>query len=116
MSDSVRPQRWQPTHPCDSPGKNPGVGCHFLLQCVKVKNESEVEQLYPTLNDPMDYSLPGSSVHGIFQVGVLVWGAFAFSTLPDRVIQFLLKKKKEREREKVVEWLLQIRKMRKFLH
>ena len=66
----------------------------------------------------MDCSLPGSSVHGIFQVGVLEWGAIAFSTLPARVIQFLLKKKKtkEREREKVVEWLLQIRKMRKFLH
>ena len=61
--------------PWDSPGKNTGVGCHFLLQCVKVKSESEVTQSYPTLSDPMDCSLPGSSVHGIFQTGVLEWGA-----------------------------------------
>ena len=70
MSDSVRPHRWQPTRlPCswDSPGKNTGVGCHFLLQCMKVKSESEVAQSYLTLRDPMDCSLPGSSVHGIFQ-------------------------------------------------
>ena len=69
MSNSVRPHRWQPTRfPCpwDSPGKNTGVGCHFLLQCVKVKSESEVAQSCPTLSDPMDCSLPGSSVHGIF--------------------------------------------------
>ena len=67
MSDSVRPQRQQPTrlpHPWDSPGKNTGVGCHFLLQCIKVKSESEVAQSFRTLSDPMDYSLPGSSVHG----------------------------------------------------
>ena len=67
MSDSVRPQRQQPTrlpHPRDSPGKNTGVGCHFLLQCMKVKSESEVAQSFPTLGDPMDCSLPGSSVHG----------------------------------------------------
>ena len=67
MSNSVRPHRWQPTrlpHPQDSPGKNNGVGCHFLLQCIKVKSESEVAQLCPTLSDPMDCSLPGSSVHG----------------------------------------------------
>ena len=66
VSDSVRPHRWQPTrlhHPWDSPGKNTGVGCHFLLQCMKVKSESEVAQSCPTLSDPMDYSLPGSSVH-----------------------------------------------------
>ena len=72
------PHRWKPTRlPCpwDSPGKNTGVGCHFLLQCVKVKSESEVTQLCPTLSDPMDYSLPGSSVHGIFQARVLEWGA-----------------------------------------
>ena len=50
--------------PWDSPGKNTGVGCHCLLQCMKVKSESEVAQLCPTLSDPMDCSLPGSSVHG----------------------------------------------------
>ena len=80
MSDSVRPQRQQPTRlPCpwDSPGKNTGVGCHFLLQCVK--SESEVVQSCPTLSDPMDCSLPGSSVHGVFQARVLKWGAIAFS-------------------------------------
>ena len=82
VSDSVRPQRRQPTrlpHPCDSPGKDTGVGCHFLLQCMKVKSESEVAQSCPTLRDPMDCSLPGSSVHGIFQARVLEWGAIAFS-------------------------------------
>ena len=69
MSDSVQPHRWQPTrllHPRDSPGKNTGVGCHFLLQCMKVKSESEVAQSCPTLCDPMDCSLPGSSLRGIF--------------------------------------------------
>ena len=65
--------------PWDSPGKNTGVGCHFLLQCMKVKSESEVAQLSPTLSDPMDCSLPGSSVHRIFQARVLEWGAIAFS-------------------------------------
>ena len=65
--------------PWDSPGKNTGVGCHFLLQCMKVKSESEVTQSCPTLSDPMDYSLPGSSIHGIFQARVLEWGAIAFS-------------------------------------
>ena len=82
MSDSVWPHRWQPTRlPCpwDSPGKNIGVGCHFLLQCMKVKSESEVAQSCPTLSDPMDCSPPGSSVHGIFQVRELEWGAIAFS-------------------------------------
>ena len=82
VSDSVRPHRRQPTRlhrPWDSPGKNTGVGCHFLLHCVKVKSESEVTQLYPTLSDPMDCSLPGSSIHGIFQARVLEWGAIAFS-------------------------------------
>ena len=58
-----------------SPGKNTGVGCHFLLQCMKVKSESEVAQSCPTLSDPMDCSLPGSSVHGIFQARVLEWVA-----------------------------------------
>ena len=82
MSDSVRPQRQQPTRllcPWDSPGKNTGVGCHFLLQGMKVKSESEVAQLCPTLSDLMDCSLPGSSIHGIFQARVLEWGAIAFS-------------------------------------
>ena len=82
VSDSVRPHRQQPTrlpHPWDSPGKKTGVGCHFLLQCMKVKSESEVAQSCPTLSDPMDYSLPGSSVHGIFQARRLEWGAIAFS-------------------------------------
>ena len=65
--------------PWDSPGKNTGVGCHFLLQCMKVKSESEVAQLCPTLSDSMDCSLPGSSVRGIFQARVLEWGAIAFS-------------------------------------
>ena len=82
MSDSVRLQRRQPTHPWGSPGKNTGVGCHFLLQCMKVKSESEVAQSHPTLSDPMDCSLPGSPVHGIFQAGVLEWGAIAFSLPP----------------------------------
>ena len=66
--------------PWDSPGKNTGVGCHFLLQCMKVKSESEVAQLFLTLCNPMDCSLPGSSAHGIFQARVLEWGAIAFST------------------------------------
>ena len=82
VSNSVQPQRWQPTRlpsPCDFPGKNTRVGCHFLLQCMKVKSESEVAQLCPTPSNPMDYSLPGSSVHGIFQARVPVWGAIAFS-------------------------------------
>ena len=72
-----RPTRLR--RPWDSPGKNTGVGCHFLLQCMKVKSESEVAQLCLTLNDPMDCSPPGSSVHGIFQARVLEWGAIAFS-------------------------------------
>ena len=65
--------------PGDSPGKNTGVGCHFLLQCIKVKSESEVAQSCPTLRHPMDCSLPGSSIHGIFQARILEWGAIAFS-------------------------------------
>ena len=67
------------SRPWDSPGKNTGMGCHFLLQCMKVKSESEVRQSCPTLGDPMDCSPPGSSVHGIFQARVLEWGAIAFS-------------------------------------
>ena len=82
MSDSVQPHRRQPNRllcPWDSPGKNTGVGCHFLLQCMKMKSESEVAQSCPTLPDPTDCSLPGSSIHGIFQAGVLEWVAIAFS-------------------------------------
>ena len=85
MSYSVRPHRRQPTRllcPWDSPGKNTGVGCHFLLQCIKVKSESEVAQWCPTLRDPMDCSLPGSSIHGIFQARVLEWGAIAIPVKP----------------------------------
>ena len=84
MSDSVRPHRRQPIRlprPWDSPGKNSGVSCHFLLQSMKVKRESEVAQSCPTLSDPMDCSPPGSSIHGIFQTRVLEWAAIAFSTL-----------------------------------
>ena len=82
MSDSVRSHRWQPTRlprPWDSPGKNIGVGCHFLLQCMKGKRESEVPQSCLTLRDPMDCSPPGSSAHGSFQARVLEWVASALS-------------------------------------
>ena len=98
MSNSVRPHRRQPTRlprPWDSPGNNTGVGCHFLLQCMKVKSESEVTQSCPTLRDPMDCSLPGSSVHGILQARALEWGAIALSvamtswTFVGKVMSFL---------------------------
>ena len=85
MSDSVRPHRRQPTRlprPWDSPGKNTGVGCHFLLQCLKMKSESEAAQSCPTLCDPMDCSPPGSSIHGILLI--------VFTGLP--VISLYLKK------------------------
>ena len=93
--DSVRPHRRQPIRlPCpwDSPGKNTIVGCHFLLQCMKVK--SEVAQSCPTLSDPTDGSPPGSSVHEIFQARVLEWGAIAFSghSLPVSYLYFLRQK------------------------
>ena len=81
---TLQPHRWQPTRlhrPWDSPGKNTGVGCHFLLQCMKVESEREVTQSCLTLRDPMDCSLPGSSIHGIFQARVLEWGAFAFADI-----------------------------------
>ena len=83
-----------PRLPCpwDSPGKNIGVGCHFLLQCMKVKSESEVAQSCPTLRDPMDCSLPGSSAHGISQEGVLEWGAIAFSKHKCRSELMIVKK------------------------
>ena len=82
MSDSVRPHRQQPTRlrrSWDSPGKNTGVGCHILLQSMKVKSESEVAQSCLAGSDPMDFSLPGSSVHGIVQGRILEWDAIAFS-------------------------------------
>ena len=84
VSNSVRPHRRQPTRlrrPWDCPGKNTGVGCHFLLQCMKVKSVSEVAQSCPTLSYPMDCSLPGFSIHGIFPARVLEWGVIAFSWL-----------------------------------
>ena len=93
MSDSVWPHRQQPTRlprPWDSPGKNTGVGCHFLLQCMKVKSESEVAQLRPTLSNPMHCSLPGSSIHGSFQARVLEWDAIAFSVAYANVLLLLL--------------------------
>ena len=83
----MRPHRRQPTRlprPWDSPGKNTGVGCHFLLQCVKVKVKllSRVR-----LCDSVDCSLPGSSVHGIFRAIGLEWGAIAFSELTSSLLQ-----------------------------
>ena len=82
MSDSVRPHRWEPArlpHPWDSPGNNTEVGCHFLLQCIKMKSESEVTQSCLTVSDPMDCSLSGSSIRGIFQARLLEWVTSAFS-------------------------------------
>ena len=73
LCDPIEPTRLP--RPWDSPGKNTGVGCHFLLQCMEVESESEVTQSFPTLSDPMVCSPPGSSIHGIFQAGVLKWGA-----------------------------------------
>ena len=87
VSKSERPHRRQPNRlprPWDSPGKNTGVGCHFLLQCMKVTSESEVAQSCLTLSDPMDCGLSGSSVHGIFQARVLEWGVIAFSGIISR--------------------------------
>ena len=107
QSDSVRPHRRQPTRlprPWDSPGKNTGVGCHLLLQCIKVKSESEVTQSCPTLSNPMDCSLPGSSVHGIFQARVLEWGAIAFS-LNSVIINETKTIKLQGEIEKSAIWL-----------
>ena len=93
LTNSVRPHRRQPTRPrCpwDSLGKNTGVGCHFLLQCMKVKSENEVAQSCPTLSNPMDCSPPGSSFHGIFQARVLEWGAIAFSLKKLRYILMII--------------------------
>ena len=87
------PHRRQPTrprHPWDSLGKNTGVGCHFLLQSMKVKSESEVIQSCPTFCDPMDCSLPGSSIHGIFQARVLEW-----VPLPSPITPYLIPIKRQ---------------------
>ena len=81
----------QAPRPWDSPGKNTGVGCHFLLQCMKVKSESEVAQSCPTLHDPMDCCPPGSSAHGIFQARALEWGAIAFSNMRHRLFRNFFK-------------------------
>ena len=83
LCDPIRRQPTRLPRPWDSPGKNTGVGCHFLLQCMKVKTESEVTQSCPTRSDLINCSLPGSSVHGIFQARTLEWGAIAFSKLLD---------------------------------
>ena len=79
LCDPIDGQPTRLPRPWDSPGKNTGVGCHFLLQCMKVKSESEDTQSYPTLSDPMDCSPPGSSIPGVLQARVLEWGAIAFS-------------------------------------
>ena len=102
VSDSVWPHRRQPTRlprHWDSPGKNTGVGCHFFLQCMKVKSESEVAQASLTLSDSMNCSPPGSSVHGGFQARVLEWGAIAFS---NGVFYFLSKKLSDRNKPKYI--------------
>ena len=106
---TVQPHRRQPIRlrcAWDSSGVNTRVGCHFLLQCMKVKSESEVAQSCPTLSDPMDCSLPGSSIHGIFQARVLEWGAIAFSELICEIVNKSRKSKraglwrsKKRQRE-----------------
>ena len=86
MFDSVQPRGLQPPRslcPWDSPGESTGVGCYFLLQCVKLKSESDVAQSCPTDSDPVDCSPPGSSIHGILQGRVLEWGATAFSNLTE---------------------------------
>ena len=87
MSDSVRPRRRQPTRlprPWDSPGKNTGVGCHFLLQCTTVKSEREVAQSCPTLSDPMDCGPPGPSIRGVFQARALEWVPLPIMLLPSK--------------------------------
>ena len=104
---TLKPHRRQPTrlsHPWDSPGKNTGVGCHFLLQCMKVKTKSQVAQSCPTLSNPKNCSLPGSSIHGIFQARVLEWVAITFSTTPTG------SSKKQESSEKhllLLDWLCQ---------
>ena len=82
MSDSVWPHRWKPTRlprPWDSPGKNTGVGCHFLLQCMKVKMKGKSLSRVRLCATPWTtaYQVP-SSIHGIFQARVLEWGTTSF--------------------------------------
>ena len=84
LCDPIDSKPTRMPRPWDSPGKNTGVYCHFLLQCMKVKSESEVAQSCPTLSDPMDCSLPGSSIHGIFQARVLGWGAMLQEAKPHK--------------------------------
>ena len=89
MSDSVQPHRRQPTRlprPWDSPGKNTEMGCHFLLQCMKVKSESEVAQSCLTLSDPMDFSLPGSAIHGIFQARQEYWSGVPLPSPQEKLL------------------------------
>ena len=93
MSDSVQPHRQQPTRLLclwDSPGKNTGADCHLLLQCMKVKSESEVVQSCLTLSDPIVCSLPGSSIHGIFQARVLEWGETNWQQMHRFISEFSL--------------------------
>ena len=107
MSDSVRYQRQQPTRlprPWNSPGKNTGVGCHFLLQCIKVKSESEVAQSCLTPSDPVEYSLPGSSVQGIFQARVLEWVAIAISDIYMLYHSCELREGRKKKLEKVLKY------------
>ena len=108
MSDSVQPHKRQPTRlprPWDSPGKNTGVGCHFLLQCMKMESESEVAQSCSTLSDPMDCSPPGSSAHGIFQARVLEWGAISFSATLGKYILNTYSSYHSMQRVKGKRWL-----------
>ena len=103
MSDSVRPHRQQPTRlPCpwDSPGMNTGVGCHFLLQCMKVKSESEIAESCPNPSDPMDCSLPGSSIHGIFQAKVLDG-----VPLPSPIMEYYLAIKRNTFESVLMRWM-----------
>ena len=112
MSNSVRPHRRQLTrlpHLWDSPGKNTRVGCHLLLQCMRVKSEREVAQWCQTLRNPMDCSLPGSSVHGILQARVLEWGAIAFSVSPHGEYQIT-----ENSVPNIMELALQLTKTRNY--
>ena len=91
---TLQPHRRKPTRlprPWDSPGKTTGVGCHFLLQCKKVKSESEDAQSCPTLSSPMDCSQPGFTIHGIPQARVLEWVAIAFQIYTIIIIDHILK-------------------------
>ena len=109
VSDSSRPHGLKPTrllHPWDFLGKNTGVGCHCLLQCMEVKSESEVTQSCPTPSDPVDWSPPGSSTHGIFQAGVLEWGAIAFSMSDNDYTLILLSPFVGLLQHKMTQWLI----------